>query len=518
MSALDQVVSINISRQTQAVPQASFSVPAVFGPSNRFAATSGITGTTVSGSPNISALSSITGVNPGASVSGTGIPSGTYVLSVSGTTAVLSANATASASGVTLNFTDAIRAYTGVSGMVSDGFLVTDAEYIRAAALLAGSITPNIFYVGRYSAAVAQTTAITVNSLTGIPGHVYQFTFNGTVISYTSITSDSYSNVINGLNTAFAAAILSTVATAAVSGSGSSTTLTITSAVAGLAFTITAVDSELTNTAGTANHTITTDITQAQQQNDSWYGLAICSNVDGDILQAAAFTESLKKIFIPVSSGNSIATSSSTDLGSVLKGKSYNRTALVFSLVSYNTGIECAWMGGQLPQVPGSNNWAFKTLPGQSVDTLTPTQQVNCIGVPEAGTVGKNVNIYQTVGGVNITQMGTMASGQFIDITIGLDWLQSTIQTNIFAQLVNLPKIPYTDKGTNILIQAVKSAIDQGVINGLIDGASAITITALPVAQVPQNQRALRIAPTINFTCRLQGAFNAVLVNGTVTV
>lgn len=264
--------------------------------------------------------------------------------------------------------------------------------------------------------------------------------------------------------------------------------------------------------------TIAADMQAIIDQNNTWYGAIMCSNVDADILAMAAFIEALPKIFIGASNDSAIAGNGSSDLLSQLKALGYARTALVYSPGSYNLGIEAAWMGSQLPQVPGSNNWAFKSLAGIATDNLTDTAVGNVIGDPIAGTFGKQGNIYRVVGGQNITQMGMMVGGQFIDITVGLDWLKSQLQTNIFAQLVQALKIPYTDKGTGILLQAVKSAIDQGVVNGLIDGASPISISAPPVLSVPANQRAQRIAPTISFSCRLQGAFNAVTVSGTVTV
>ena len=518
MSALDQIVNINIAQSTSAVAQASFSIPAVFGFSNRFAATSGITGDTVSGSPNLTNLSSITGVNPGASVTGTGIPANTYVLSVAGTTAVLSANATASNTSTALAFQDAIRSYTSLAGMTADGFLTTDPEYVKSGEFIEQTLTPPIWSVGRVTASVAQVDTITVN--TGVSGHTYGGLINGIAWSYVSATT-VVATIAAGIQAAIVAvtAINANVLATYVSGA----VVTLTSATPGVPFTDTTTDADLTIATGTTpNHTITSDIAQAQVQNNSWYGYCICSNTDGDITQCAAFTEPQTKIFGAASNDAAIGTSSTSDLASTLKGLSYKRTFLFFSPNSYNTGIEAALMGGQLPAVPGSNNWAFQTLAGIAVDTLSSTQQTNCIGVPEAGIAGKNVNIYQTVGGVNITEMGTMIGGQYIDITVGIDWLKSQLQTNVFGALTGAAqaasKIPYTDKGTAVLMSAVQAAIDLGVTNGLIDGASPITITAPLVASVPTNQRANRIAPTISFTCRLQGAFNAVIVNGTVTV
>jgi hypothetical protein len=306
--------------------------------------------------------------------------------------------------------------------------------------------------------------------------------------------------------------------TGAVTGSGGGALLTLTSSTAGQGVSYSAVDSDLTHALVTPNNGIVNDLQNIIAENNSWYGIALCSNADSDILQLAAYVETLKKIFIAASNDSGIPLSSNTDILSVLKGLSYTRTALMYSPLSYNKGIEAAWMGGQLPQVPGSNNWAFQSLVGISPDNLTDTAIGNIIGDPIAQVAGKNGNIYTTVGGKNITQMGLMVGGQYIDITIGIDWLVSTLQTNIFQSITSVSKIPYTDKGVGILLSAVKSAIDQGVVNGLIDGDSPITISAPSVLSVPLTQRANRVAPTISFSCRLSGAINAVQVNGTVTV
>lgn len=505
-TALDQIVNVNISQQTQAVQQASFSIPAIFGPSNRFAPVTP-TGTTVSGSNKITALSSMTGVIAGAYITGTGIPANSFIQSVSNNVAYLNNNASASGT-VTLTITDAIRAYTSLAGMTADGFLTTDPEYIRASELLEQPISPPIFYVGSYGTPVEQVTTITP---TAVNSTDYIVTINGTPYSYESDSSATVSEIVAGL-----LALINADPAAPCVATGS-TTLILTALVAGAGFTVT-LNANMTQAPTTLNYSIVQGIQQAQVENDSWYGVSICSNADGDIEQVAAYIETQIKIFLGVSNDAAIATAATTDLGSILKGLAYARTGLIFALASIAEGIEAAWLGGQLPQVPGSNNWAFQTLEGISPDTLSANQQSNLIGVPEAGIKGKNVNIYQTVGGVNITQMGTMAGGQYIDITIGVDWLRSTIQTNLFQALVSASKIPYTDNGVAILISAVKSAIDQGVANGLIDGSSPIIVTAPLVATVSPTLRANRIAPTITFTCRLQGAFNAVIVNGTVTV
>jgi hypothetical protein len=515
-SALDQLINISITQQTSAVQQASFAITAVFGTSNRFAASAATSGTTASGSPNLTSIGSLTGCVPGATVAGTDIPTGTYILTVdaANSSAVMSANASGSGAQANITFQDSIRQYTALSAMVTDGFLTTDPEYVKAAELLEQSLSPPSWFVGRNTASVAQVDTITVNTATS--AHVYTGDINGEAWTYTATGGDTTSTIA----TAIAAAIMALSSPVQpVTAVAVSAVVTVTANVPGAPFTDTnpGADTKYTIANSTPNHTITTDIAQAQLQNNSWYGLAICSNLDGDIQQVATFVESQVKLFGAVTSTAAVATSSTTDIASVLKSQSLKRTFL-FSSNEPTEGKETAWMGGQLPAVPGSNSWAYKTLDGCTEDVLTAAQQGYLIGTPEAGVAGKNVNIYQAVGGVGITQMGWAIGGQYLDITVGIDWLRAQLQTNIFSALVNSSKIPYTDKGTGVLISAVSAAIQQGVQNGLIDGTSPITITAPLVATVPTNQRAARVAPTISFSCRLAGAYNAVVVSGTVTV
>lgn len=452
MDAIDQIVNVNITQQTSAVPQPSFSIPLIIGP------------TTTSWGD-----------------------------------------------------TDRVHAYTDPASMLTDGFTNSDPEYVYALELFEQAVSPTEFFVGHRDVAVKQVDTIAVG--TNAPTHDFVFTLNGILISYTSGGSDTQQVVLAALLAAIATAFpTNPPVTGVVTGTGSGALLTLTSTVFGQAVTYTLVDPDLTLVNLTANYGIVNDLNAIIAANNTWYGIALCSNTDADIEQLAAQVETLKKIYIGVSSDSNIATNSVTDIASVMKGKSYKRTALMFSPLSFNLGIETAWMGGQLPATPGSNNWAFKNLVGISPDAISDSQSAILIGDPIAAIAGKNVNIFRTVGGVNITQMGQMIGGQYIDITIGVDWLESTIQTNVFQQLVQALKIPYTDAGTTVLIQAVRSAIDQGVVNGLIDGASPISITAPLVLSVPASQRANRIAPTITFSCRLAGAFNAVQINGTVTV
>lgn len=406
---------------------------------------------------------------------------------------------------------DYVHSYTDPAGMLTDGFTTSAPEYVYALEMFEQAITPTEFLVGHRTAAVAQVDTITVNTATA--SHDYTGIIAGQSWSYTAGSSPTTSTVATGI-----AAAISALSGANVTAVAVSAVVTVTSSVAGLGFVDTSTDANITIANTTPNNGIQNDLNNIIGENNLWYGMVGCEFADADIEQAASLIESLKKTFIAVSDTSSIPTSSSTDVASILMGKSYKRTGLIYTATAnVNEGKDAAWVGLNLPATAGSNNWAFNTLVGCTPDSLTDNQIAILIGNPVAGTKGKNVNIYNTWGGSPTTRMGTMAGGQYIDITIGLDWLESTIQSNIVAALKS-QKIPYTDKGTGILISAVKQAIDLGVTNGLIDGASPISISAPSVLSVPASQRANRIAPTISFSCRLTGAINAVIVNGTVSV
>ena len=416
------------------------------------------------------------------------------------------------------SWTSPVKAYSSLAGMLSDGFTLTDPEYKYASAMYSQSITPTMFFVGKRAggAAVAEVDTFTVTTV--VDNYEYSITLNGTKCTYMSAVATPKQTILTGLKTALDA-VPGSLTTSAVTGTGNSAVLTVTATTAGTILYYTNVNANLVQTTTVQpSGGIGTDLAAIMAANNDWYGVAIANATDAEILQAAAWVEANTKLFIAVSSTAAVATTATTDVASTLKNSGYKRTALVFSPANVTSGIDAAWLGSNLAQTPGANNWAFNQLSGIAADTLTASQQMILIGNPAAQLRGKNANIYQTVAGVNITQMGTTAGGQFIDITVGFDWLKSQIVTNIYTLMVTTPKIPYTDQGTGLIISAIKSAIDQGAVNNVIDGNSPISISAPGVATVPKSQRTNRVAPTVSFSCVLQGAFNSIIVNGTVSV
>lgn len=404
-------------------------------------------------------------------------------------------------------FTDLIRYYSSPSDMLTDGFLTSDQEYIKAISAVSQGLVPTQFGIGKYTAPVAQVDTVTVNTIADTT--VYSLTLNSILVSITSGSGATANSILTALSAAIVTANLGITPNVVTS------TMTLTSAVAGVGFSDVGT-TNLTVAHTTANHSIASDIAAVQAVSDLWYGLLICSEAAADIEQVAAYIETQEKIYMALTLDTNVLDSAvSSDIASVLKGKAYHRTALLYSTQAVISGPDAGWVGGQLPNTPGANTWKFKTIVGTTPDKFSGSQRTTTIGT--STNPGKNCNIYETVGGVGITEEGFMASGQFIDVTIGVDWIKSTMQTNIFQILVSNPKIPYTDAGVALIENAINQTLKQGVLNGLIaDGSISITVPS--VDSISVNTRAQRILPDVTWTCRLAGALHFIVINGVVTV
>lgn len=448
MGAIDQVVKVTITQNTQAVAQASFSALLILGPTK----------------------SSTWG-------------------------------------------SDVVRTYYQAADLLQDGFTTSSPEYVRAAAIFAQDTTPTLFKVGQRSGqSAAQVDKLSVGTFT--VGTPLTLSVNSQSVSYTPVQADTQQSILGSLNTALSAAA---PVSGAVTGTGSAAVLTLTGTQSGQTLVyVTGTGLAITPVSAAAG--IAADLAKVAAQDNSFYGVILAGASDTEILQAASWVEANKKLCLAITSTAAAATSATTDVCSQAQAAGFSRTGILFKADGIGGGGDAAWLGRMLPTTPGSANWALKTLNGITADTLSANQLSVLIGSPVAGTTGKCANVYTNLGGVNCTQMGMAANGRYFDLTHGLDWLQSTIQTNVYAILAGTPKVPYTDVGCDLLKSGVRAAIDQGASNGLIDPASPISVTAPSVLGVSKNQRAQRIAPTISFSCRLQGALNALNIQGTVSV
>lgn len=262
---------------------------------------------------------------------------------------------------------------------------------------------------------------------------------------------------------------------------------------------------------------IADELSDIEEADPDWYCVISTSRTDADIEALATAIQTRNKIYIAASDSADIFDGAiTTDIATTLKDAGFDRTALIALKGGVGDYPDGAWAGGLLPTDPGSVTWKFKQLVGVTVDDLTPTEK-NAVLRNEAGT-GKNANTYTRVGGVNITEEGSMASGEFIDIIRGVDWIQARIQERIYFQLVNLPKIPYTNAGAQVIVNEIEAVLAQAIGNDVLRADPAPVVTVPDVQDIDPIDRGNRKLTTVEFEGQLAGAIHKVVIRGTVTV
>lgn len=264
--------------------------------------------------------------------------------------------------------------------------------------------------------------------------------------------------------------------------------------------------------ADSGDATVAASLAAIMDEDNSWYGLVVDQAMASDFVDIAAWVEANKKLSILwTTDADTPDGTKSTDLASLLKAQNYDRSAVIFHLTP-STGEDypdAAWMGEEFPFDPGSSNWAYKTLTGVTPDTLT--------GSKETALKNKNCNYYMVVGGVAITQNGKVASGEWIDIIIGTDWIEARLREAVYSALVNNRKLPYDDGGIAIVKGLVKQVLVDAAGKGILQQDS-IEVTAPSYSDIPKADRIARHLPDIKFSALYQGAINSVKIQGTISV
>lgn len=406
-------------------------------------------------------------------------------------------------------WTERIRFYGEMDDVEAD-FVSTDEEYKAAAALFAQTPCPTRIAIGRQTASVAKIMTITL-SADLITANSFIVSVNGTPISATVYATSMEATM--GVIAAKIAA-LTGVASAVVS-STPFRVITVT-ATLGYALTLTAgavtlgaSQATVTLATSTAGTVVTDELTAINTESSEWYHLIMTSRAVGDVLAAAAWTESNGKAFGTTTSDVACKAATTTDIGAQLNALNYARTYWIWheTPTSYP---EAALAGRVLPLDPGTETWMFKNLSGITASNLTATEVTNL--------KAKNGNYYITTANIDHTEGGMMASGRYIDQTRFVDWIHSQMQEAIYGTMINADKIPYTDPGAAIIGAQVRSTLQEGVRVGGLAADPAFTVTIPKVSTVNVNQKAIRNLPGVTFGATLAGAIHKVTIAGVVSI
>lgn len=255
------------------------------------------------------------------------------------------------------------------------------------------------------------------------------------------------------------------------------------------------------------------ELTLMKQTNSFWYGLIpVLGAYDATVItpqtDISTWTEANNKLCIHQSSDpNCLDSTSITDIMYLLNNLNFDRSAVIYHDDPTTYYAHGAWMGKQFVQQPGSTTWMFKSLNG------VPTYDIDTAS--QSAVLNKEGNMYTSVADVPITQNGTVASGEYIDVIHFIDWLEAYIQNQIFTPLVQQQKVPFTDAGIESVVASLKSALDRGITVG---GIESYTTSAPLASEVSSVDKAARTLPDVEFEAVLAGAIHKVVVNGVVTL
>jgi hypothetical protein len=392
-------------------------------------------------------------------------------------------------------FAERARSYSSLQAVAED-FAPTDSAYIAAQKLFGQVLTPARIVIGRR---LVPSSTVSVSSA---GAGTYTLTINEIQFAFVATGSNTAIQIAAGLKTAYD---VTPVADVTVTDNEDGT-LTIASTV-GYSLE---VSTNLSQANSPSTESWVTSITSVTTVDNSWYALMIESHVEADVLATAGQIEGMKKVFATSSQTADVKTTGTTDVFSKLKALAYQRTFGLFSATADAEFPECAWVGYQLQEQPGSNTWAYKALSGATVSVLSDTESTNVHN--------KNASTYESVGGLNSTIGAKMFGGEWIDVIIFVDWLEARMKERLWSRMVNSKKIPFTAAGAAIIEAEIRGQLNDGIRVGGLAPSPAPTVSVPDVLTLSTNARAQRIFEGIKFEARLAGAIHFVKIAGTVTV
>lgn len=382
-----------------------------------------------------------------------------------------------------------MRQYSTLSGVALD-FGLASPEYLAAQEWFAQSPQPTSVLVGQWfktashpritgaavSTTLAQWQAITNGS----------FKYDDSVVAATEVTGLDFSGVtnLNGVaaivQTAIDTVLGSALATVVWDSIYSRFTLEVADARDLMFFTNATTGTAIagllgfTSTAGgyvVPVFPIETALQATVEFDDrfgqKWYALFIEGASNADHVAVAGYIEgSNTKHFYAVNSQEAgiLSAVDTSNIAYQLKELGYKKSAVQYSSKSKYAVVSL------ISRILTTDYTANKTVitlqykqePGIIAEELATTQAANAAAV--------NANIFVKYdNNTAIIQHGTVASGDFIDVIIGADWMAITIQNDVYNLLYTAnTKIPQTNQGHNLIATVITNTCEQGVANGLL--------------------------------------------------
>jgi hypothetical protein len=264
-------------------------------------------------------------------------------------------------------------------------------------------------------------------------------------------------------------------------------------------------------TTATTNAGIATDLAAVLTADNDWFGLVLDSNGAAEVLAAAAWCESAKKMLGYTTSDQAhLSTGSVTAIGYSVKNAAYLYTfgmwrAKIATSDSWAVG---ALLGLELSKAAGASHFAFKTLAGQYTDALTDTQR--------QAIESYNLNHYTLLSDVGITYPGKVASGEWMDVVRDLASLRVDLQYDVAEAQIANDKLAFDDDGISVIGAKIRARLQTATDARILATSPKFVLNIPRATAVPSADRQARRLTGITFDARMAGAILGIRLRGRV--
>lgn len=350
-----------------------------------------------------------------------------------------------------------LRQYSSLAQMVTDGFQLTDPEYLAASEYASQTPVAPYWWIGRQDLTAMETVAVDVGGTGYVVGDIVGVTQSGASGGFLQVTTVA-SGVVTGVET-----IVGSQGTGYAIGTGLATT---GGTGTGLTINITAI-----------GETPLQAVEACRLASTTWYGFTALAAVDADIEALAAWAQSYQPVVMGygLTSSAAVLNNAAGNVAATLKAANYNRMALIYSTTQSsaapNNAYAAAALMGRICGLTTGLAGSYFTGALKSLTGITPETAVwgGSAQTYYNNITTNNCNVYVNFASTfSVLMQGILPNGQYIDEIVNLDILTSNLQYNIMNALTSAPSIPQTDAGQQVLINAATQACEQSVAIGFI--------------------------------------------------
>jgi hypothetical protein len=252
-------------------------------------------------------------------------------------------------------------------------------------------------------------------------------------------------------------------------------------------------------------------------QTSGWYVICPAGIPESDYTTIAEWTEAQIRLFAYTYTGTTDPVDDIYYRSYGFDGKTADAQATT-DVPDANKYLSVAATAKCLAYPAGSETFALKQLAAVYPSAFSSTHMDDLTTNHE--------NYYAEFGGKNVTMVGQVRAGEWIDTIRFRDWLQDDMQYRIYNLLIMNTKVTYTNNGIALVENQMIASLKAGQSAGGIapdefdsDGVltPGFTVTVPNSMDLSASQKASRILTGCKFSARLAGAIHAVTVNGELT-